>query len=613
MTPVYIDGCYGVLHEAEGRHGVVVCGSLGEEALNSYRSQVFLGEQLAQAGFPTLRISYYGTGDSAGEDDEPGRFRAWLDSIVAAARWLRTTCGVTSVSLCGIRIGAALAARAALDIDDVDALVLLAPTTSGRRFLREQILSARTVAEIWQSTSTIDDGQWFEAHGLRIDRATRDALDALDIGKLGRLPVRRVLLLDQADAAGLDRLATKLRDAGSNVTYHACEGCGDMLRESHEIEVPHAAFADAVAWLGDAGHSAQPARNIPAPALELGSARETPVQLGPADALAGILTTPRHCRPDSPVVLMPSTGANPRVGNSRGMVALARWLAEQGIASLRMDGHGVGDAAPITGEHGMPYSKQGDRDVSAGVDFLAARFAGPIVVLGMCSGAYHAFQAALDDKRINGLMLVNMQKFVWHGHESLSVVQRTTFRTTGYYLRNVTNIDVWRRLLQGKVNVAGIAGALANRAARHIAAAADPAIAALAGETAVGMVRRQLIELSERSVQMLYVLSGNDPGLDEISEYFGLRGWRLRRARHLTFRTLRGADHTLSAHWARQRLRQSIAIYLRQRFNVAVQIDPVDVEQSRPAVHRPAVASVVVTQSKAKVPGRVIDSAPTAA
>jgi dienelactone hydrolase len=613
MIPVYIDGCYGVLHQAEGQHGVVVCGSLGEEALNSYRSQVFLGEQLAQAGFPTLRISYYGTGDSAGEDDEPNRFRAWIDSIVGAARWLRATCGVTSVSLCGIRIGAALAARAALDIGDIDALVLLAPTTSGRRFLREQILSARTVAEIWQSISTIDDGQWFEAHGLRIDRATRDALDALDIGKLARLPVRRVLLVDQPDAAGLDRLATKLRDAGSNVTYQACEGCGGMLRESHETQVPHAAFADAVAWLGDAGRSLEPARNIPAPALELDAARETPVQLGPADTLAGILTMPWHCQPDSPVVLMPSTGANPRVGNSRGMVALARWLAEQGIASLRMDGHGVGDAAPITGENGMPYSKQGDRDVSAGVDFLAARFAGPIVVLGMCSGAYHAFQAALDDKRINGLMLVNLQKFVWHGHESLSVVQRTTFRTTGYYLRNVANIDVWRRLLQGKVNVAGIAGALANRAARHIAAAADPAIAALAGETAVGMVRRQLAELSERSVQMLYVLSGNDPGLDEISDYFGLRGWRLRRTRNLTFRTLRGADHTLSAHWARQRLRQSIAIYLRQRFNVAVQIDPVDVEQSRSAVHRSAVASVVVTQSKAKVPSRVIDSAPTAA
>ena len=28
-----------------------------------------------------------------------------------------------------------------------------------------------------------------------------------------------------------------------------------------------------------------------------------------------------------------------------------------------------------------------------GVDFLAARFNGPIIVFGMCSGAHHAFQA----------------------------------------------------------------------------------------------------------------------------------------------------------------------------------------------------------------------------
>src|SRR6201981_2045442 len=184
MRPVYIDGCYGVLHDAGGRRGVVICGSLGDEALNAYRAQVFLGESLARAGFPALRISYYGTGDSAGEDDEPDRFRAWIDSIVAAVHWLRSTCGATSVVLCGIRIGAALAARAASELEGVDELVLIAPVTSGRRFLREQILTARTVAEIWQSTGDIDDGRWFEAYGLRLDHPTRDALDKLDIGKL---------------------------------------------------------------------------------------------------------------------------------------------------------------------------------------------------------------------------------------------------------------------------------------------------------------------------------------------------------------------------------------------------------------------------------------------
>jgi hypothetical protein len=495
----------------------------------------------------------------------------------------------------------------------VDALVLLAPVTSGRRFLREQILAARTVAEIWQSTSSIDDGRWFEAYGLRLDIATRDALDRLDIGKLGKLPVQRVLLLDRPNASATERLAARLRADGIEVAHEVCDRCDGLLRDSHEVEVPHTAFARAVAWLGDAGKLDQPGRGVAGELLDIGTAHEMPVRLGPADSLAGILALPTRHDSEAPVVLIPSTGANPRFGNSRGTVALARWLAEQGIASLRMDGHGNGDAEPATGERGMPYSKQGDRDVCAGVDFLVARFRGPVIVLGMCSGAYHAFQAALDDTRISGLMLVNLQKFVWTGGESLSVVQRTTFRTTGFYLRNVTNLAVWRRLLRGQVNVSGIAGALASRAVRQIAAAADPAIAAVRGETLVGMVRRQLTELVQRSVPILYVLSGNDPGLDEISEYFGLRGWRLRRNHSVMFRTLRGADHTLSAHWARHRLRQAIAIYLRQRFGVAIWIEAHENEQTKSRVHETPVLAATIPQRPGTIPGRVIDSAPTAA
>ena len=37
MTPVYINRCYNVLHDAGGERGVVICGSLGDEGLNLYR------------------------------------------------------------------------------------------------------------------------------------------------------------------------------------------------------------------------------------------------------------------------------------------------------------------------------------------------------------------------------------------------------------------------------------------------------------------------------------------------------------------------------------------------------------------------------------------------
>jgi pimeloyl-ACP methyl ester carboxylesterase len=562
MTPVYINRCYNVLHDAGGERGVVICGSLGDEGLNLYRSQVMLAERLAHAGHPTLRVSYYGTGDSAGCDGEPEMLRAWVDGIIAGARWLRVARGVTHVTLCGVRIGAVLAALAASELDIVDSLVMLAPV-GGRRFLRERILTARSEAEIWQSCNPIDDGTWFEAHGLRLDCGTRDALAWLDAGKVQLPHVRRIFLLAPETP---DKLAGALQRQGIKVTQVRLDGYERWLRDSHEADSPLMAFEGIAAWFGETGHAARPVCEIMPQSLDLGTARETPVCLGPADTLAGILAVPARRRAGAPIVLIANTGANPRYGNARGATNLARRLAEQGVASLRLDGYGIGDAAACTGEKGAPYREQGNSDIHAGVDFLTARFRSPVVVLGMCSGAYHAFQAALNDPRINGLILVNLQKFVWQGTESLAVVERTTLRTTGFYLRNVTSPTVWHRLLRGKISAGRIAWTLVQRATLQLAAIADPAVAAIRGETKVGKVRRQFRELSERSVHILYVLSGNDPGLDEVSRYFGIDGWRLRRQRNVAFHTIPRADHTLSTHWAREHLMQQVAPYLKRLF-----------------------------------------------
>ena len=573
MTPVIIAGCYGVLHWAPGLRGVIICGSLGDEALSIHRSQVFLAEHLAQAGFPTLRFDYYGTGDS---DGEAGQFQDWLDSIKAAARWLRSHCHVGQIALCGFRIGAALAAKAACDSEDIAALIMFAPVTNGRRFLREMVVAAQVNAEIWKSEHTIDDGHWFEAHGLRIDHASRVALEQLDIAELPLPKQLHILLLDAADASGSRGLARRLREQGSVVAHQTIDGLDRILRESHESEAPCAAFTRAAEWLGDAcltNDRTAPLSSATA-TLDLGIANETAVQLGPGKTLAGILTVPKKPANDVPVVLIVNTGANPRSGNARGHVALARWLAEHGMVSLRIDGAGIGDAAPETGTHGQPYTEQGTRDVTTGIDFLASHYRVPIIVFGMCSGAYHAFHAALRDERINGLILVNLQKFVWCDGESLTVRQRTTFRTTRFYFRSIVCADVWYRLATGRINVTGIAGVLACRALRQLAAVLDPILATLRGETRVGIVRRQVGELAARSVQILYVLSGNDPGLDEVAEYFGLHGRRLSGHTNVTLHVFEKADHTLSAHWTRERLRQSIAWYLHQCFQVAINSNP---------------------------------------
>ena len=224
-----------------------------------------------------------------------------------------------------------------------------------------------------------------------------------------------------------------------------------------------------------------------------------------------------------------------------------------------------------TGERGQPYSSQGDNDLTAAIDELSRRFGTPVLVLGMCSGAFHALRAAYEDRRIAGLMLVNLQKFVWREGDSLSVVQQVTPRTTQFYLRNLTRQHALRRLLQGKVSVGGIARAFVARLLRRAAAAGDPMLALVQRhETRVGRVRRKVRDLHHRNVPILFVLSGNDPGLVEIAEYFGVQGRRFSRQSNVMFRLVQGADHTLSAHWAREALLDMIATFLRQRCSLII-------------------------------------------
>ena len=561
MIPLYVSGCFSVLHPATGSRGALICGPLSDEALNSYRPLVFLAEQLAEAGIPTLRLSYYGTGDSAGDDDEPDRFGQWLRGIAAGVACLRGRCGVGAVTLIGYRIGASLAARAACDIAAVDSLVLASPV-GGRQLTHELTLSARISQRVWQTTHKVDDGTWFESHGLRIDHPTRDALNLLDIRKLPAPPAAQALLLDSEPRPAVDALADSLRRLGTEATVEVCEDLARMQRDSYAAEVPRAAFDRIVHWVRS--RAAVPGVSPVADpggqeSLDIGSTQERSIRFGPDESLFGILSTPGWPSPDVPAVLLVNTSANPRWGNARIAVDLARGLAADGVVSLRMDASGMGDAAPRTGEVGRPYAEATTADVLHAAAELARRAQRPVVVLGVCSGAYHALQAAFRDRRVDGLILVNLQRFVWREGDPSDIVRRTDLRPTRFYLRNILSAQAWLRLLRADFDVANLARVLVMRLLRRALAGIDPVLNRLpGGSTRVGRIRRGMQALADRGMPILYVLGCNDPGIEELAEYFGRDGWRLRRQPNVTLRVLEGADHTLGAHALRAALIRDI-------------------------------------------------------
>jgi alpha-beta hydrolase superfamily lysophospholipase len=570
MIPVYVSGCFSVLHPGQGNRGVLICGPLSDEALNSYRPLVFLAEQLAAAGMPTLRLAYYGTGDSAGEDEAPARFDQWLQSIEAGVAWLHEHCAVGAVTLVGHRLGASLAARAACDIDAVDSLVLSSPI-SGRQLTHELTLAARISQRVWQTTHKVDDGTWFESHGLRIGHATRDALNALDIRKL-TTPAARALLLHAEHRPATQALAESLQRIGTATTIEICEDLDRLQRDSYAAEIPHVAFDRIVRWVQsqpgapDGPRIAHPDGDA---SLDIGPARELPIRFGPDATLFGILSVPAWPSPDAPAVLLVNTSANPRWGNARIAVDLARGLAADGVMSLRMDASGMGDAAPATGEVGRPYAEATTEDALHAVAELALRAQRRVVVLGVCSGAYHALQAAYRDERVGGLILVNLQRFVWREGDPSDVVRRTDLRPTRFYLRNILSAQAWLRLLRADFDVVNLARVLGTRLLRRAMAGIDPLLNLLpGGTTRVGRVRRAVEALGDRGLPVLYVLGCNDPGVEELAAYFGRDGWRLRRRPNVTLRVLQGADHTLGSHTLRTVLIQDIRDWCRGNWPV---------------------------------------------
>jgi hypothetical protein len=103
------------------------------------------------------------------------------------------------------------------------------------------------------------------------------------------------------------------------------------------------------------------------------------------------------------------------------------------------------------------------------------------------------------------------------------------------------------------------------RQVRRAIAGLDPLLNLLPGiTTRVGLVRRTMQTLNDRGLPVLYVLGCNDPGVEELAEYFGRGGWRLRQQPNVAIRMLEGADHTLGTHKLRVALIELIRDWFRE-------------------------------------------------
>jgi pimeloyl-ACP methyl ester carboxylesterase len=572
--PMYFGGArplFGWLHRpapAGPRDlGLVLVPPFGQEAISSHRTLRHLAEAAASAGLPVLRFDLDGTGDSAGDDRDAGLLPAWIAAVHAAVEALRARTGVARVALFGVRLGAALAALAAADREDVAALVALAPVVAGRAYLRELRLldAARRPVEAEALPEGLEG-----AAGFALGAELRAAVGGIDLTRLARRPAEEVLLIERSDFPGDGRLAARLGALGSRVTVERHPGYVEMMLDAHATVVPRAILAATVAWLGERAGAVpavvaagvEAAAGVAAPVAVARFAgpdgvalEETALFLDAERVLFGIVTAPAAGAPRGKALLLLNAGAVHRAGPCRLSTVLARRWAAHGHVVLRFDLSGLGDSRARPGEpENDPYGPRAPEDIAVALAYLGAR---PDVaqrqVVGLCSGAYHALRAAVGGAPIDGAVLINPLTFFWKAGQSLEVTPHQVASESARYARTMRSPEAWKRLLRGEVEVRAAARILARRA---VAAAAGPArdVARALGRPLAEDLGADLLAAAARGVDLRFVFSAADPGLSLLRTQSGAALGALLRRGRVEIEVIRGADHTFTPLVSQERL-----------------------------------------------------------
>ncbi len=534
--PVILDGLFGWFHPGIARRGVILCGATGFEQLSAHRPWRELAGRIAATGCATLRFDYPGEGDSA--DAGAGTLSAWLGAIRRAVRFLREEAEATEVVLVGLRLGATLAALVAEE-GGIDHLVLMAPCRTGRGYVREMKLRSPALNLMSDGTVPVEPPGHLSVGGFPLGSELAAELAKIDILSARVRPAPRILLL----GAETDALAERYVALGAEVTRGALHGLAQLVGNPLFSVPPQEAFAEVVGFVAE-GALPRPtaARAVAAPARLDGEGwREEAVRFGPG--LFGVHARPAGPSPGAPTILFIAAGLSAHSGWGRQATRMARAFAAAGVPSLRMDLAGVGDSADRPGGASPLFAADTLDDFRHALDHLDAQGAGPIVLVGTCSGAYAAFQAAWRDRRVAGALLANPYCFDWHPDDDVDAVVRRTVGSAATYAALLRRGSTWARLLRGEIGVRAIGRVLLRRglcsAQRRWKALFRPGPEG-------GSVARRIRTMRRRGAHLRLVYAAGDPGLSALRRHVGRTPERAARRLGAPVAIISGTDHNLA-------------------------------------------------------------------
>ena len=504
--------------EARGDTGVLVLPAVGYQYWSAHRTLRVLAERLAAGGHLVLRLDYDGTGDSAGEQSDPGRLAAWRSSVLAGAQELRTL-GTRRLVVVGIRLGGTLALLEGAAVE-ADAIVALAPIVSGRRYARELRMLSVPVPE---ERSGQEDGAVAVA-GTLFSAETIADLAAMDPLAIDRAPSPRVLLIGETG-----KLPARLRELGSDVEQAIIPGAETALEvPTEEATVPSEIVAAVERWVGTETvipHSFRVTASRVA-SFDWGGGRieERLLSLG-AEGLVAISSDPlvpfaSSGSPATAVFL--NTGSEAHVGPGRAWVELARGLAVRGHRAVRVDFRGWGESPDDGYAPGRPYDAHCEQDTVAIVRALREQGHERIVLVGLCASAWVALRAVLHEP-LAGVIALNPQLYWRPGDPVEATMAETRLRRTD---------ERERERRGGRI---GLWGALDRAGLRPWAG-------------------RWLDELSHCGTSVTLVYAAGDDGIEYLRNRLHRRLEQVGRSAPITVLEVPDIDHSMHRLWLRPRM-----------------------------------------------------------
>jgi dienelactone hydrolase len=392
-----------------------------------------------------------------------------------------------------------------------------------------------------------------------------------------------MLVIDRPDLPAAAAWCEALRADGVVLDDECLPGYEGLMAVPHLTVLPQQLLDRAVAWLTALPPLASPwapAQTMARATLALtGGVTEQPIRLmGSIDepALWSIHTVAADQRgPQAGLaVLVLNTGAERRVGPHGQFVEQARRWAAQGATVLRLDLAGLGDspAAPGREEHRV-YSDIAMHDVRRALAWLRAQpGVQRVAVLGLCSGAFHAFEAASQHLPLDVAVMINPLVFFRPERVDFDAVpaqDHAVQQLSSEALRNLRDPARWRKLLSGEVNYAFILATLGRRvglAAKRVGRLLARGVGLPLVDDLAGKLRRAAVHHRGNDVQprLHFVFAAGDPGQGLLEAEAGRTLRVLQRQGRVAVQRVAAADHTFSRAAARLQLQAVLDAVLAQ-------------------------------------------------